>query len=55
MTTMTHAPSLNFATAKISTTLNERNAENPLMATLRRQCSSRAVEVVLHHARARPW
>jgi hypothetical protein len=36
---MTQAPSLNLATAKISTTTPDRNAENPLTTTLRRQCA----------------
>ena len=40
---MSQAPSLNLATAKISTTVKDRKAENPLMAMLRRQWPSRAV------------
>ncbi len=40
---MSQAPSVNLATAKIRTTVRERKAEKPLMATLRRQWPSRAV------------
>ena len=39
MTTISHAPSLNFAMAKIRTTVKERKAEKPLMTTPRRQRS----------------
>ena len=42
-TTMSHAPSRNLAKAKITTTVNERKAEKPLTATLRRQCFPFAV------------
>ena len=34
---MSHAPSRNLAKVKISTTVNDRKAEKPFTATLRRQ------------------
>ena len=40
---MSQAPSLNFATAKISTTVNDRKAEKPLTTMLRFQCPVCAV------------
>ena len=43
---------MNFATAKMSTTVKDRKAENPFTTTLRRQWPCARRQVVLHHARA---
>ena len=53
--TTTQAPSVNLTVAKMSTIRAVRKAEMALTTTPRRHFGPLVVEVVLDHARTRPW